>query len=143
MADSPLVRCLAGAFTAGDGVADEGDELAAELAGVLEGFEAADEDAGDAGVVVAEEGFGDLLGRADEGRGVGASAGGGGDGHPEAVVDDVLLGGASEETLRAGGGSRGGWGAAKGDDPLQIGVGLVPGLGLGLAEDGADGDAEG
>ena len=59
-----------------DASAEEGDEFLAVLAGVVEGVEAADEDLSDAEIVVGEEGLGDLLGCADEGRGVAVGADG-------------------------------------------------------------------
>src|SRR4051794_6616862 len=119
--DGDVVGCSA----AGDFFADEWDQLFAELGGVLERFEAADEETGDAQVVVAQQRLGDLLRGADEGGGIAAGAGGRGDGHPEAVVEDLALGGEIEQALRAGRGGGAGRLAAVGDDPLQVVVRLV------------------
>ena len=130
-------------FAAGDLFAHERDQLPAELRGILQRFEAADEEAGDAGVVVAQQRLGDLLRGADQGGGIAAGAGGRGDRHPEPVVEDLALRGEIEQALRAGRGRGAGRLPAMGDDPLQVAVRLVPRFGFRGAEDGSHGDAEG
>src|SRR3954447_1681436 len=126
---------------------DQRQQLTAVGYGVFARFEATDQDVGDAGVVVVENGVGDCLRRADQGGGVAPSAGRRGDRHPEALVEDFLLRGEVEESLRSGRarsgrGSRQEAATALRDDAIEVVASGVPGFLLGAAQDGPEGDAE-
>src|SRR5437773_5627204 len=74
------------ALAALDAAAHEGNQLAPELDRVLERVESADQHRAGTGVVVVEQGFGDLLGGPDQRRGAPGGSRGGGDRRPEALV---------------------------------------------------------
>src|SRR6185503_8745332 len=84
-----------------DAAAHEGNQLAPELDRVLERVESADQHGVCPGVVVVEQGFGDLLGGPDQRRGAAGGSRGGGDRGPEALVVHLAPAGKIEQPLRA------------------------------------------
>src|SRR6185436_19843351 len=123
--------------------AHERDQLVAILLRVLEGIEAADEEGGDAEVVVVEQRFGHLLGRAHQRGGIARAAHRRRDGRPEALVVQLALARELHQPLRphrlrqrerpvALLGPHGGQNAMR----------LVPGRVLGGGDDGPQRDAD-
>src|SRR3954465_15097190 len=80
---------------------DQRQQLTPVGNGIFVGLEAADQDVGDPGVVVVEDGSRDPLRRAPQGGGVATSAGSRGNRHPEARVENFLLRGEVEQSLRS------------------------------------------
>ena len=139
----------------GDLLADQREQVAAVVDGVVVGVVAADEERGDADVDVVQQRLGDGFRRADQRGGVAAGAGRGRQRGPQRAVVQLALGGGGQQPLRAdvlravtaeAPGLRAPLGAERGDvllGGLEDAVRALPGQFLGRAEDGpeADGDA--
>ena len=138
----------------GDLLADQRQQLAAVVDGVVVRVVAPDQDRGDADVEVVEDRLGDRLGRADERGRVACGAGGGGERGPQRPVVQLALLGRGEQPLRADVGrllaaQPPGLAAAAGSEVghvllgrLQDAVGALPGQLLGRAEDGTEAHAD-
>src|ERR1700722_9490587 len=84
-------------------IANERNQLLAELDGVGQGVETLEQQGRNANVVVAQHRFSDVLRCTDQRRGVTRGTGQVGDFHPESFVVDVLVGGHLDQTLATNG----------------------------------------
>src|SRR5262249_40746991 len=135
-ASSVVTASGGGAIAAGHLASPQRNQLAAVFLGVVQRVEAANQERGDAEVVVVEERLGDLLRRADEGRRVAGSGYHSGDRRPEPLV--VHLGPSREVDQTAGPYRVGKWRRAISllrDHLREDLAGLVPGLVLGGRDD--------